>query len=128
MFIPGHGGVAHTADITTFADYLAGLRTAVGNAESRGQSGEALVNAVLPDLKGKFGVWGFFEDFAKDNVLPTAQELAGKKRVPQPVQADDTHQPLRCVCRFIRGEGVRSAIRHASGAGTTSVSRSSSIA
>ena len=90
LLIPGHGGVAHAADITTFADYLAGLRTAVGNAQSHGQSGDALVNAVLPGLKEKYGSWGFFEDFAKDNILQTAQELAGQKRVPQPAKADDT--------------------------------------
>ena len=88
IFIPGHGGTARMPDITTFAGYLAVLRAAVGNAQSRGQSGDVLVNAVLPGLKEKYGSWGFFEDFAKDNIVQTAQELAGQKRVPQPAKAE----------------------------------------
>ena len=84
VFVPGHGGVANSGDITTFKDYLAGLREAIRGAE--GQSTD-LVDALLPALKQKYGSWGFFEDFAKDNILQTAQELSGHKRVPPPVKS-----------------------------------------
>jgi glyoxylase-like metal-dependent hydrolase (beta-lactamase superfamily II) len=90
VYIPGHGTVADSTDITTFVDYLAALRMSVQNEQSRGESANSLVNTLLPRLKEKYGTWGFFDDFAKENILQTAQELAGHKRVPQPTKPDDT--------------------------------------
>ena len=87
-FVPGHGGVANPNDVAIFKDYLAGLREAVRKAQQEGKSDDALVNAILPGLKVKYGTWGFFDDFAKTNILQTGQELAGRKRVPQPVRPD----------------------------------------
>ena len=81
-FVPGHGEVAETADVTVFRDYLATLRSAVSKAQAEGKSGGALVDAVMPALKDKYGTWGFFPYFAKSNILQTADELAGKKRLP----------------------------------------------
>ena len=89
-FIPGHGNVARPADIATFADYLATLHAAVAEAKIRGESGDVLVKSVLPRLKEKYGSWGFFDDFAKDNILQTSQELDGRKPVPQPAKPDGT--------------------------------------
>ena len=91
VFVPGHGGIADSADVTTFRDYLVDLRTRVGDAQGRGESGNALVNAILPSLKNKYGAWGFFDDFAKENILQTAQEVVGRKRVPQSLKSGGTH-------------------------------------
>lgn len=87
-FVPGHGGAANPNDVTIFKDYLANLREAVRKAQGEGKSDDALVTAILPGLKAKYGTWGFFDDFAKTNILQTGQELAGRKRVPQPVRLD----------------------------------------
>jgi glyoxylase-like metal-dependent hydrolase (beta-lactamase superfamily II) len=83
VFVPGHGGIADSEDVTTFRDYLVGLRTRVQDGQGRGQSDDSLVSAILPSLKNKYGAWGFFDDFAKENIRQTAQEVAGRKRVPQ---------------------------------------------
>jgi cyclase len=88
VFVPGHGGVANSGDITIFQGYLVGLRGAVRGAQRDGKSGGALVDAILPGLKQQYGAWGFFDDFAKDNIVQTAQELAGRKQVPQPAKAE----------------------------------------
>ncbi len=82
IFVPGHGEVATAADVGTFRGYLAGLRDAVTKARSEGKTGDALVDAVLPALKEKYGSWGFFQNFSKSNILQTGEELAGKKRLP----------------------------------------------
>lgn len=80
-FVPGHGEVADTADVTALHGYLVTLREAVAKEQKEGKTGDALVNAVLPTLKEKYGTWGFF-GFAKSNILQTGQELAGTKRLP----------------------------------------------
>jgi cyclase len=81
-FVPGHGEVAETADVSVFRNYLMTLRDAVAKAQAAGKSGDALVDAVLPGLKEKYGEWGFFTNFAKSNILQTGEELTGKKRLP----------------------------------------------
>jgi hypothetical protein len=40
------------------------------------------VKSVSATLKEKYGDWGFFNYFASHNIEQTADELAGKKRVP----------------------------------------------
>ena len=40
-----------------------------------GKSGDALVQALLPGLKSKYGKWGFFSDYAAADIEQTAQEL-----------------------------------------------------
>jgi cyclase len=82
--VPGHGSVAQPHDVAVFKDYLVSLREVVRQAQLERTSDDALVNAILPGLKEKYGTWGFFDDFAKTNILQTAHELAGDKRVPQP--------------------------------------------
>jgi ribosomal protein L24E len=82
-FVPGHGEVANPNDVTVFKDYLANLRETVRKSQKEGVSDDVLVNTVLPDLKAKYGTWGFFDDFAKTNILQTGEELAGHKRVPR---------------------------------------------
>ncbi len=82
-FVPGHGEVGKAADVQAFRDYLAALRTAV--AAARGTEGSAaVVKSVLPQLKPVYGGWNYFDHFAQRNIEQTADELAGRKRVPMP--------------------------------------------
>lgn len=98
-FVSGHGDVATAGDVRDFHDYLVTLREAVGKAQSAGKSEKELVDAVLPQLKEKYGncdagsaslppisagCWGFFRAFSTRNIIQTAAELAGTKRIPQP--------------------------------------------
>jgi cyclase len=84
-FVPGHGDGAGTAqDVRDFRDYLIFLRDAIAKAQADGKSGDALMDAVMPELKAKYGDWGFF-GFAKYNIQYTAEELKGTKRIPKPV-------------------------------------------
>jgi cyclase len=83
-FVPGHGDVGNAADVGAFRGYLTDLRAMVAGSVKEGKSGDALVNAVFPQLKEKYGKWDFFEDFAKSDVLDTAAELRGDKKIPRP--------------------------------------------
>jgi glyoxylase-like metal-dependent hydrolase (beta-lactamase superfamily II) len=84
-FVPGHGEVGKAAEVRAFKDYLAALRTAV--AASRGPDGSAaaVVKTVLPQLKTVYGGWNYFDYFAQHNIEQTADEMAGRKRVPAPM-------------------------------------------
>jgi len=81
-WVPGHGGVANAQDVLTFRKYLADLRAGVHREQAAGKSGDALVQALLPDLKSHYGKWGFFTDYAAVGIEETAQELSGTKRLP----------------------------------------------
>ncbi|HET6935615.1 MAG TPA: MBL fold metallo-hydrolase [Candidatus Angelobacter sp.] len=86
-FVSGHGDVATSQDVHDFHDYLVTLREDISKAQSEGKSGQELINAVLPQLKEKYGSWGFFDGFATRDIQQTAAELKGEKRVPQPEEA-----------------------------------------
>ncbi|MGH8189872.1 MAG: MBL fold metallo-hydrolase [Rhodanobacteraceae bacterium] len=83
-FVPGHGDIGNAADVRAFRDYLVALRKDVADAQQSGQSGDALVNAVLPELQKQYGDWSWFKYFARHNIEQTAAELDGTKRVPVP--------------------------------------------
>jgi cyclase len=83
-FIPGHGEVGTVAEVRAMAAYLTDLRAALAQPVKDGLRDEALVSAVLPKLKEKYGDWNYFEHFAKPNILDTAKELRGEKNIPQP--------------------------------------------
>jgi len=83
-FVPGHGDIGKAAGVHAFRDYLAALRKAVAGARHSGKSGDVLVNAVLPNLREKYGDWGWFGHFARRNIEQTAAELDGTKHVPVP--------------------------------------------
>jgi cyclase len=98
-FVSGHGDVASAADVRDFHDYLVTLREEVAKAQAAGKSDKDLVDAVMPQLKAKYGdcdaaapagsapsahCWGFFKAFSTRNILQTAAELAGTKKVPTP--------------------------------------------
>lgn len=81
-FVPGHGDKAgDAADVRTFRDYLVFLREAIAKAQAGGASGDAVLKAVLPQLKAKYGDWSFFE-FAEPDIQRTDEELRGTKRLP----------------------------------------------
>ena len=85
-FVSGHGDVGNAQNLGVFRDYLATLRKLVSDARARGQSGEALADAVLPALATKYGSWEAFKYLARLNLLETDAELSGKKRIPQPAR------------------------------------------
>jgi glyoxylase-like metal-dependent hydrolase (beta-lactamase superfamily II) len=105
-FVSGHGDVATVADVRDFHDYLVTLRDAIAKAQAAGKTDQALVDAVLPQLQEKYGkdcpaaspdkkpsaptatCWGFFAPFSKRNIMQTAAELAGTKKVPAPAVDD----------------------------------------
>jgi cyclase len=95
--VPGHGGVAGAEDLAAFKNYLADLRASVKKSQADGKSGDALVQDVLPGLLSKYGKWGWSKNFARTNILQTADELAGTKRVPAAVTDKQEHwaQPLK---------------------------------
>lgn len=110
-FVSGHGDVATAADVRDFHDYLVTLRENIAKAQAAGKSDQALVDAVLPQIKEKYGdcpeqpaaagqpasrpapapptatCWGFYRPFSTRNITQTAAELAGTKKVPKPVAA-----------------------------------------
>lgn len=86
-FVPGHGEVATAGDVATFRQYLADLRAAVSRAQAAGKSGNALVEEVLLGVRSRERNWAFFDDYARDDVLQTEEELSGHKRLPAPVSA-----------------------------------------
>jgi cyclase len=89
--VPGHGGVASPEDVTAFRGYLTDLRAAVKKAQAEGKSGDALVAAVQPELLSKYEKWGWSKSFARTNILQTADELEGKKRIPQAPLENQKH-------------------------------------
>jgi glyoxylase-like metal-dependent hydrolase (beta-lactamase superfamily II) len=93
-FVPGHGDIGDAVDVQAFRGYLAYLREQVAISVKDGKTGDALVNAVLPQLTEKYGEWEFFKGFAKPDILNTAAELRGDKKIPQPeASTSTTHAP-----------------------------------
>jgi glyoxylase-like metal-dependent hydrolase (beta-lactamase superfamily II) len=82
-FVPGHGDLATAADVADFRDYLVALRTSVAAGRARHAQGDALVAAVLPALKQRFGRWPSIDVVARDNVRDVNAELGGAKRIPR---------------------------------------------
>jgi cyclase len=83
-FVPGHGDVGNASDVAEFRGYLLDLRAALAQPVKEGKTGDELVTAVLPALTEKYGGWNFFKYFAKPDILNTAAELRGDKKIPRP--------------------------------------------
>lgn len=92
-FVSGHGDIATAQDVRDFHDYLVFLRGAISKAQSEGKEGQQVVDAVLPQVQEKYGAcdppanssgkcWGFFKAFVNRNILQTAAELKGDKKIP----------------------------------------------
>jgi glyoxylase-like metal-dependent hydrolase (beta-lactamase superfamily II) len=84
VFVSGHGDLASAADLRDFRQYLVTLRADVAQAQAQGKSGDELVQAVTAELKLRYAQWGFFDYFIAHNIEQTADELAGRKKIPQP--------------------------------------------
>jgi len=82
-FVPGHGEVGTAAEVRAMAGYITDLREALSQPVKDGLKDDALVNAVVPQLKQKYGDWNYFDHFAKPNILDTAKELRGEKQNPK---------------------------------------------
>ena len=83
-FVPGHGEVAHAADVRAFHDYLVTLRQSITTAQGKGEHGDALTQDVLARLKPTYSGWDYFGYFAAKNIAQTVAELAGNKHRPVP--------------------------------------------
>lgn len=83
-FVPGHGDIGKAADVSAFRAYIADLRGWVAPAVQEGKTGDDLTAAVMPELEKKYGQWNFFRYFAKRDILDTAAEIRGDKKIPQP--------------------------------------------
>lgn len=84
-FVPGHGEIGKAADVRAFRGYLVALRQAITTAQNKGESGTALQQDVLGQLKGSYGTWNYFDHFAPRNIQQTVAELAGRKPLPEPM-------------------------------------------
>ena len=83
VFVPGHGDNPGKADdVRAFRDYLSFLRESITRAQEGGARGDAVVKAVLPQIKAKYGDWAFFS-FAVPDIQRTDEELRGLKRLPE---------------------------------------------
>ena len=82
QFVPGHGEPGNATDVVNFRGYLSDLREWVTAAKKEGKSGSAVVDAVLPQLKEKYGSWQLFDYFSKRNIGDVEAELNGNKRIP----------------------------------------------
>ena len=83
-FVPGHGDVANVKDVADFETYLTDLSAMTAEARHAGLTGDALVAAVQPKLKARYGDWDAFDYFAAKEIGFMEAELAGTKRVPTP--------------------------------------------
>ena len=73
---PGKAG-----DVGTFRDYLLFLRAGIAKAQAKGDNSDAVLKAMLPQVKAKYGDWAFPE-FAAPGIQRTDEELRGVKRLP----------------------------------------------
>ena len=83
-FVPGHGDTATVADVADFAGYLGDLTTLVRRERASGLSGDALVQAALPEFAKAHGDWTLFSHFAPLELRFEDEELAGSKQRPRP--------------------------------------------
>jgi glyoxylase-like metal-dependent hydrolase (beta-lactamase superfamily II) len=86
QFVSGHGDVGTVDDVKAFRGYLADLRQWISEARAAGKTGDAAVDVVVPRIKEKYGDWSSFNNFSRTNVLQTAAELNGDKKIPRPTQ------------------------------------------
>lgn len=88
-WVPGQGGVATSADVADFEQYLRYLSATVGAAVDAGAIGDELVTRALPTLRARYGGWLFFDDLAPQQIPLMAAELAGTKRLPRAAPATE---------------------------------------
>ncbi|HXL23672.1 MAG TPA: MBL fold metallo-hydrolase [Candidatus Dormibacteraeota bacterium] len=87
-FVPGHGDVGSAANVEAFRGYLQDIRSWTQAPAKAGKTGDVLANAVMPALQEKYGKWNFFQYFSRPNILDTAAEWSGTKKIPVQAKAD----------------------------------------
>ncbi len=85
VFVPGHGDVATVKDVADFQRYLGDLRVVVAVERANGLTGKPLIDAALPKFAKQHGDWTAFAHFAPLELGYMEDELADRKRRPQPV-------------------------------------------
>jgi len=88
IFVPGHGDVGNVANVEAFRGYLQDIRKWTEAPAKAGRTGDDLANAVMPALQEKYGKWNFFGYFSRPNILDTAAEWSGIKKIPVPTAAN----------------------------------------
>ena len=78
-FVPGHGGLAGAQDVTAFRDYLATVQKLVADARAAGKSGDAIVQAVMPAMKDKYGKFELFDYLVPRNIAEADAEQSGNE-------------------------------------------------
>jgi len=69
--------------VRAFAGYLETLSRDVAGAVAAGDTGQAVVQKVFPELRATHGEWAFFDHFAEQNITQAEAEQRGTKRMPQ---------------------------------------------
>src|SRR5260370_5830290 len=82
QFIPGHGDPGNSSDVAAFRGYLLDFREWVSAAKTEVKSAQPLVEAVLPQLKKKYGSCQLFDYFSKRNIADAESELKNTKHIP----------------------------------------------
>jgi cyclase len=86
VFVPGHGELASKKEVADLRRFFADLRRVTIEGRAAGLSGDALVAAEGPQFRQLYGDWPYM-DRAPAILIPQMEaELAGHKRVPQPVK------------------------------------------
>jgi cyclase len=84
-YVPGHGDIANSSDVTNFRAYLLDVRQLVTEGRRAGLRGDALAQEVTPKMKGNHPDWTISDRAAAAEVHYMDQELAGTKKRPVPV-------------------------------------------
>lgn len=83
-FVPGHGDVAELKDVTDFEGYLTNLTAWTRDGMRHGLKGQALTDAVLPKLKGRYGDWASIDRLGLRGIGYMEAGLNGTKAIPIP--------------------------------------------
>jgi cyclase len=83
-FVPGHGEVGKSQDVTAFREYLQSLRRDVAAARKQNLKADALTEEVKKDLAPRYEHWAFYAHFIEPNIRQMDEELGGTKRRPTP--------------------------------------------
>ncbi len=83
-FVPGHGEVGKSQDVTAFRQYLQSLRQDVAAARKRDYKADALAEEVKKNLAPRYEHWALYTHFIDPNIRQMDEELAGTKRRPVP--------------------------------------------
>jgi hypothetical protein len=83
FFVGARGQPGRALDVRYLRDYLAGLRLAVAQGVSRGESEAALADRLLAVQRGRFGRWEGFETRARRNIERMIRALSAPATTPR---------------------------------------------